>query len=97
MEYYLFREHRLARSTTSFVYEWLVNGKWEENRQFSLALTDAMMNYGDYSSFDYDHIKPEIAEEIIQNGTAVLQGDIGFGSIYREPKTIQLSNWKKPN
>jgi hypothetical protein len=97
MEYYIFMGHRLARSTVLFKYEWLVNGVWKEVSQWTLSLNDALMNYGDYSVFDQDHITPEIAELLIQNGTIVLQGDIGFGTVYREPKTIQLSNWKKPD
>jgi hypothetical protein len=98
MEYYIFLGHRLARRT-GFLNkcEWLINGEWKEDRQRTLALNDALMNYGDYSIFDQDRITPEIAEALIQNGTIVLQGDIGFGTIYREPKTIQFSNWKKPD
>jgi hypothetical protein len=98
MEYYIFLGHRLARRTgTGFLNkcEWLINGEWKEDLQRTLALNDALMDYGDYSIFDQDRITPEIAETLIQNGTIVLQGDIGLGTIYREPKTIQLSNWKK--
>jgi hypothetical protein len=99
MEYYLFMGHRLARIASDIglgSYEWLLNGEWEKNDKLSLALNDARMDYGDYSIGDQDHIKPEMAEELIQNGIAVLQGDIGYGTFYREPTTIQLSNWKKP-
>ena len=100
MEYYLFMGHRLARISSDIIlgnYEWLDNGEWKENTKWSLALNDARMHYGDYSISDQDHITPEIAEELIQNGTIVLQGDIGYGTTYCEPKTIQLSNWKKTN
>lgn len=99
MEYYLFMGHKLARTNTSDIgqYEWLVNGEWKEDKEKSLALNDARMDYGDYSICSYDHITPEIAETLIQNGTTVLQGNIGYGTNYCEPKTIHLSNWKKPN
>ena len=102
MEYYLFKNHRLARSNTPDItldqYEWLVNGEWkEDDERWSRALNAAMINYGDYSIWDYDHLTPEIAEELIENGTIVLQGNIGYGAFYREPKTIHLSNWKKPS
>ena len=99
MEYYLFMGHRLARIASDIglgSYEWLLNGEWGKNDKLSLALNDARMNYGDYSIGDQDHIKPEIAEELVQNGTIVLQGNVGYGTTYCEPKTIRLSNWKKP-
>ncbi|MDR2972456.1 MAG: hypothetical protein LBU83_11100 [Bacteroidales bacterium] len=99
MKYYLLMGHRLARSKDGSLgnYEWLINGEWKEDTDRSLALNDARVDYGDYSVSDYDDITPEIAEELIQNGTTVLQGYIGYGTTYCEPKTIQLSNWKKPN
>jgi hypothetical protein len=31
------------------------------------------------------------------NGTIVPQGDIGHGTFYYTPTTIQLTNWKSPN
>ena len=99
MEYYLFMGHRLARIASDIglgSYEWFLNGEWVENAQLSLALNDARMDYGDYSIGDQDHIKLEIAEELIQNGVTILQGGVGYGTFYREPKTIQLSNWEKP-
>lgn len=96
MEYYLFLEHLLARRTTSKRCEWLVNGEWQEDSRRTLALEDALMDYGDYSIADQDRITSEIAETLIQNGAVILQGDIGFGTNYYEPKTIQLSNWQKP-
>jgi len=102
--YYIFMEHRLARFIkhpdqpfTLGEYEWLFNGEWKKDADRSRALNDARMHYGNYSVSDQDHIAPEVAEELIQNGTVVLQGDIGYGTFYREPKTIQLSDWKKPN
>jgi hypothetical protein len=97
MEYYIFCGHRLARGKALSKFEWLVNGEWEENAQMTLSLNDAIMDYGDYSVSDQDHIKPEIAEELIQTGKTVLQGDVGFGTFYHEPTTIKLSNWKKPS
>jgi len=92
MEYFLFKECRLARNKTGLIgkYEWLIDGVWKEDDMLSLALNDARMDYGGYSVFDYEHIKPEIAEELIQKGTAVLQGDACYGTFYREPKKIQL-------
>lgn len=96
MEYYLFLEHLLARRTTSKRCEWFVNGEWQEDSRRTLALEDALMDYGDYSIADQDRITSEIAETLIQNGAVILQGDIGFGTNYYEPKTIQLSNWQKP-
>ena len=89
--------HRLARCTDFFRCEWLINGEWKEDSQRTLALNDALMGYGDYSVFDQDNITPEIAEELIQTGTTVLQGEVGSGNFYFEPKTIQLSDWEKPN
>lgn len=97
MEYYLFMEHRLARRTSSFKCEWLVNGEWKEDSQRTLALEDALHDFGDYSFGDLDQITQEMAEELIQNGTIVLQGSIGYGTFYHEPKTIHLSNWKESN
>ena len=38
-----------------------------------------------------------MAEVLIQNGTIDLQGDIGYGTHYGQPMTIELSDWKKPN
>ena len=97
MEYYIFCGHSLARQIAPFQYEWLINGEWQEDSKKTLALNDAIMDYGDYSVSDQDHIATEIAEELIQNGTVILEGDIGYGTFYYEPKTIQLSNWKNPN
>lgn len=97
MEYYLFMGHRLARCTTPSKCEWLVNGEWKEDSQKTLALQDALHDYGDYSIGDQDQITEEMAKERIRNGTIVLQGEIGYGTFYREPKAIQLSNWKKSN
>jgi len=90
-EYYVFKCHSLARKTDFFSKcEWFINGEWIEDSRLTLALNDSMMDYGDSSVFDYDHIKPEIAEELIQTGKTVLpQGSF-------EPKTIQLFNWEKP-
>ena len=98
MEYYLFMRHRLARRSAPGLgnYEWFVNGEWKEDTDRSRSLNDARVGYGDYSVFDYDNITPEMAEELLQNGTIVLQGNIGYGTTYCEPKTIHLSNWKKP-
>jgi len=88
MEYYLFRERRLARSQDGSLgnYEWLINGEWKEDTDMSRALNDARVDFGDYSPNDYDDITPEIAEELIQNGTVVLYGS-----------AIQLNNWKEPS
>lgn len=97
MEYYLFMGHRLGRRSTLSKCEWLVNGEWQEDSQKTLALQDALHDYGDYSIGDLDRITQEMAQELIRNGTIVLQGDIGYGTYYREPKTIQLSDWKKSN
>jgi hypothetical protein len=97
MEYYIFCGHRLAKRSKSFKCDWFVNGEWEENRQWTLALEDALHDYGDYSFGDQDQITMEIAEELIHNGTIVLQGNIGYGTTYFTPKTIELSDWKKPN
>ena len=97
MEYYIFGGHRLARGEALSKFEWLINGEWKEDRHWTLALNDAIMGYGDYSVSDQDHIKPEIAEELIRTGTTVLQGDVGFGTFYCEPKIIKMSNWKKPS
>lgn len=97
MEYYLFMNHRLARRSTTSKCEWLVNGEWIEDSQKTMALQDALHDYGDYSIGDQDQITQEMAQELIQNGTIVLHGEIGYGTCYPEPKTIQLSDWKKPN
>jgi len=88
--------HRLARRAAPFKCEWFVNGEWKEDHQMTKALEDALMDYGDYSIMDQDRITPEMAQELIQNGTILLQGNIGYGTFYHAPKTIQLSNWKKP-
>jgi hypothetical protein len=94
MEYYIFRDCNLARRTDFYSKcEWLVNGVWIENSSLTRGLNDAMMGFGNYSTFDYDHIAPEIAEKLIQTGTTVLQKVPGHSG----SKTIQLSNWKKPN
>jgi len=95
MEYYIFMDHRLARRDSNSKFEWFINGEWKEDSQKSLALLDAINGFGDYSIGDQDRIGEEMAEELIRNGTIVLKGDIGFGTIYGEPKTIQLSNWRK--
>lgn len=95
MKYYLFMDHSLARRITPFQCEWLVNGEWKEDSQKTLSLEDALNGYGDYSFGDQDQITQEMAEELIQKGTLVLQGNIGYGTFYNEPKIIQLSNWKK--
>ena len=95
MHYYLFMGHLLARRTAPFSCEWFVNGEWKEDSQRTLALEDALNDYGDYSIGDQDQITQEMASALIQNGTIVLQGNIGYGICYHEPKTIQLSNWKK--
>lgn len=96
MDYYIFCEHKLARRAKPFKYEWLVNGEWKEDRLSSLALEDSLHDYGDYSFGDQDQITEVMAIELIQNGTIVLQGDIGYGTTYYKPKTVQLSHWKKP-
>jgi hypothetical protein len=54
----------------------------------SRTLNDSRVGYGDCSVFDYEDITTEIAEELIQNGTTILQ-------VYNPPKRIHLSNWKK--
>lgn len=95
MEYFILTGNRLARRSASFKYEWYVNGEWKEDNQKTLALKDALYDYGDYSFGDQDQISQEMAKELIQNGTIVLQGEIGFGTCYIEPKTIRLSDWKK--
>jgi|SRR5690554_5585363 len=95
MEYFIFAGHRLARHVSPFKYEWLVNGEWREDSKKSLALEDALNDYGDYSFGDQDQITEEMAEELIRNGRIVLEGDIGFGTFYHEPIIIQLSDWKK--
>lgn len=97
MEYYILLGHWLARRTDFSECEWLINGEWKKDKQLTLRLNDALMDYGDASIFDQEHITPEIAKELIQNGTAILQGDIGYGTFYHEPKKIQLSNWEKTN
>jgi len=96
MEYYIFCRHRLARRRAAFQAEWLLQGEWKEDRQMTLALEDALHDYGDYSAGDQDRIPEEMARILAQNGSIVLQGDIGFGTTYYEPLTIQLSDWKKP-
>ena len=97
MLYYIFTGNRLARRTASFKCEWLVYGEWKEDDQWTLSLKDAMNDYGDYSLGDQDQITPEMAEELIQNGTIVLEGNIGYGTHYGQPMAIKLSDWKKPN
>ena len=98
MGYYIFLDCRLARRTAQFQCEWLINGEWKEDKELTLALEDALMDYGDFSIGDQVYITPEMAEELVKNGTVVLQGDIGTGiSYYNEPKFIQLSDWKKPD
>jgi len=96
MGYYLFKECRLARDCGSLgEYEWLIDGVWERCDRLSLALNDARMDYGGYSVFDYEDIMPEIAVELIQNGTAVLQRNMWGG--YKESKKIQLIDFQRPS
>lgn len=97
MEYYILFGHRLARRINFSECEWLVEGEWIKDKLLTLRLNDALMDFGSASVFDQDHIMPEIAEELIQNGTTVLQGNIGYGTFYRKPKIIKLSNWKRLN
>lgn len=97
MDYYIFMDHSLARCITPFNFEWLINGEWKLDSKKSLALLDALNDYGDYSIGDQDRITEEMAEELIRNGSIILQGNIGFGTFYGGPKKIQLNNWKKSN
>lgn len=90
-------DHRLARLKNSYDYEWLINGEWKEDFKKTRNLMDAINGYGDYSFGDQDQITEAAAEELIQNGTITLLGDIGFGTSYGQPKTIILSDWKKPS
>ena len=96
MEYYVLMGCRLARRSAQFKCEWLINGEWVEDKQRTLALEDALMDYGDFCTWDQDRIPKEMAEELIQNGKIILKGNIGNGAIYLEPKTIELCDWKKP-
>ncbi|MFV8838591.1 hypothetical protein [Salinimicrobium soli] len=97
MEYYIFCEYYLARRTDAFICEWFINGEWKEDKRRTLALEDALNDYGDYSFMDQDQITEIMATELIQKGTIVLNGDIGYGTTYYEPKKIRLRNWKRPN
>lgn len=90
MEYYIFMDKKLARRNAELIFEWFVNGEWKKDSKMSLALLDAINGYGDYSVGDQDQITEEIANELIKNKTVILQGNIGFGTIYGEPKTIHL-------
>ena len=94
--YYILMGDMLARRTGQFQCEWLMNGEWVKSERFTLSLEDSLMDYGNFSIGDNDSITPEMAEKLIENGTIVLQGDIGYGAYYNEPKTIKLSCWKKP-
>ena len=96
MGYHLFCYCRLARRFASFKCEWLFHGEWVENKKRTLALEDALMDYGDYSFGDEIELTPEVAEELIQNGTIVLNGNIGNGTYFSAPKTITLCDWEKP-
>lgn len=97
MEFYIFMDHLLARRNSSFNFEWLINGEWIEDQKKSLALLDAINGFGNYSYGDQDQISEKIAEELIDKGTIILQGDIGFGTFYGQPKKIELSYWRIPN
>lgn len=88
-------DHSLARCITLFNFEWLISGEWKQDRKKTLALQDALNDYGDYSIGDQDRISEEMAEELIRNGSIVLQGDIGYGTFYGGAKKVQLKNWKK--
>ena len=94
MDYFIFMDHRLARRNSKMEFEWLLEGEWKKDSKKSLALLDAMNGFGDFSIGDQDQIKDELAEELIKNGTVILHGDIGYGTFYKEPKTIKLSDWK---
>jgi hypothetical protein len=96
MKYFIFMDHRLARIKEDYIYEWFIDGEWIDDDKKTKSLMDAINGWGDYSFGDQDQIKEELAEELIQNGTITLMGDIGFGTIYGQPKIIQLSDWKKP-
>lgn len=41
------------------------DGKWVKDEMRSLHLSDAMMDYGDYSVFDYDDLTEEDAKKRI--------------------------------
>ena len=88
--------HSLARRAAPFKCEWFVNGEWIDDQEWTLALEDALIDYGAFSVMDADRISLEMAEKLIQNGTIVLKGNIGYGTFYDRPETIQLSNWKRP-
>lgn len=96
MEYFIFMDHRLARRKEEFIYEWFLHGEWKNDSKKTRALMDAINGWGDYSIGDQDQITEEAAEELIRSGTIILQGDIGFGTYYKEPKTINLSDWENP-
>lgn len=61
--YYDFRGH-LARGNADVLdyddlrtrFEFYEGGKWVKDEERSLHLSDAMMDYGDYSPSDYDEI-----------------------------------------
>lgn len=95
MEYFIFMDHRLARRKSKYEYEWLIDGEWKEDFKKTRNLMDAINGYGDYSFGDQDQITEETAEKLIRTGTVILEGDIGFGTFYKEPKTIKLSDWVK--
>jgi hypothetical protein len=81
MEYYLFMEQILARkSTHTYKCEWLVNGEWKMDSKMTLALEDALHDYGDYGIGDQDRKDPEMEDELIQNGTIILKEEIDFGT-----------------
>jgi len=92
--YFVFLKCALARRLSQFNCEWYENGEWVENQRRTLSLEDSLMDYGDWSVGDNDQITPELAEELIQKGTIVLHGNIGYGCTYCEPKTIILGERK---
>lgn len=91
MQYFIFMDHMLARRDDELKYEWFINGNWSENARMTLNLMDAINGYGDYSIGDQDQITEETAEELIRTGTVILEGDIGYGTFYKEPKIIRLN------
>jgi hypothetical protein len=66
-EYYILCNVKLARrKDRQSLYEWFKNGDWVENKELSLALCDAQMDYGDYSVGDYEQISYDEAMEKIK-------------------------------
>ena len=69
-KYYKF-DNEIARlgkdKTITSSKEFYKNGEWINDKVLNRHLTDAMMDYGDWSPSDYDDITEEEAMNLIKN------------------------------